>query len=177
MAELASYARHREVALGHFGYGLVPTRASIIAGMELGFEFGSEAAFDRLDCNTLASGDADVINTTLQLILPCLDKVKVLAAITEKRISKVPNTATLGEQVKGVDVTLWNGLFVPKGTPRGVKNKIAAIARKTIKGAKAQKIARESGALIYWQDAGEAQARVDADYKTVKEMFRRMGDL
>ncbi|GIS88774.1 MAG: hypothetical protein CM1200mP18_14840 [Gammaproteobacteria bacterium] len=32
--------------------------------MELGFEFGSEAAFDMNDCNTLASGDADVINTT-----------------------------------------------------------------------------------------------------------------
>jgi len=177
MAELASYAKQRDVALGHFGYGRIPTRASIIAGMQLGFEFGSEAAFDTLDCNTLASGDADVINTMLQLILPCLDKVKVLAAITEKRISKVPNTATLAEQVEGVDVTLWNGLFVPRGTPQGVKNKIAAIATKTVMGARAQKIASESGALVYWQDARQSQARMDADYKTVKEMFRRMGDL
>lgn len=177
MAELAAYAKKNKVALGHFGYGLVPTRASVIAGMELGFEFGSEAAFDLLDCNTLASGDADVINTTLQLILPCLDKVKVLASITEERISKVPNTATLGEQVKGIDVTLWNGLFVPKGTPQKVKDKIAAIAKKTVMGAKAQKVAKESGALVYWQDAAASQARVDADYKKIEDMFRRMGDL
>lgn len=177
MAELASYARRSAVALGHSGYGLVPTRASIVAGMELGFEFGSEAAFDVPDCNTLASGDADVINTTVQLILPCLGQVKVLASITEKRISLVPNTATLGEQVKGLDVSMWSGLFVPKGTPKSVKNKIAGVARKTMTGAKAQKIARQSGALVYWQDAREAQARVDTDYKAVKEMLRRMGDL
>ena len=44
MAGLAAHAKDNKVALGHFGYGLVPTRVSIIAGMELGFEFGSELA-------------------------------------------------------------------------------------------------------------------------------------
>ncbi|MDH3716087.1 MAG: tripartite tricarboxylate transporter substrate-binding protein [Gammaproteobacteria bacterium] len=177
MAELASYARRHNVVLGHFGYESVATRASVIAGMELGFEFGGDAYFDRLDCNTLASGDVDVIITTLQEIRPCLDTVKVLASITEKRIEMLPGAATLGEQVKGIDLTLWNGLFVPKGTPSGVKKKIAAIARKAIMGAKAQKIGKDSGALVYWQEAGEAQARVDTDYRKVKDMLRRMGDL
>jgi tripartite-type tricarboxylate transporter receptor subunit TctC len=72
---------------------------------------------------------------------------------------------------------VWNGLFVPKGTPRNVKKKIATIARKSIMGARAQKIGRDAGARVYWQDANEAQARVDADYRRVKDMFRRMGDL
>jgi tripartite-type tricarboxylate transporter receptor subunit TctC len=177
MAELAGHARQHNVVLGHFGYESVPTRASVIAGMELGFEFGGDAFFDLLDCNTLASGDVDVIITTLQQVLPCLGKVKVLASITEKRIDMLPDAATLGEQVKGLDVTVWNGLFVPKGTPRNVKKKIATIARKSIMGARAQKIGRDAGARVYWQDANEAQARVDADYRRVKDMFRRMGDL
>lgn len=177
MAELADYAKSNKVALGHFGYGLVPTRASVIAGMELGFEFGSEAAFDALDCNTLASGDADVINTTIQLVLPCLDKVKVLAAITEQRIALLPDVPTLGEQVAGVDIALWNGLFVPKGTPQEVKDKLAAIASAVVNGAKAKQIAADTGALIYWQDQKAAQARLDADYGKVEDMFKRMGDL
>ncbi len=42
MAELAEYAQSNKVALGHFGYGLIPTRATFVAAMELGFEFGSE---------------------------------------------------------------------------------------------------------------------------------------
>ena len=61
----------------------------------MGFSYGSDAAFDNLDCNTLASGDVDVMNTTLQLILPCLDSVKVLASVTSDRISLTPDTPTV----------------------------------------------------------------------------------
>lgn len=177
MKELAEYAKTNKVALGHFGYGLVPTRATFLAAKELGFEFGSEAAFDNVDCNTLASGDADVINTTIQLVLPCLDKVKVLAAITGERISLVPDVPTLGEQVAGADIELWNGLFVPKGTPQEVKQRIAEIAQEALQSEEAQKVAETTGALIYWIGAEQAQARIEADYKKIEDIFRRMGDL
>ena len=177
MAGLAAHAKSNKVALGHFGYGLVPTRASIIASMELGFEFGSEAAFDALDCNTLASGDADVINTTVQLILPCLDDLNVLATITEARISVLPDTPTLAEQVPGVEISLWNGLFVPKGTPQAVKDRLAAAAERAVTSDQARQLSEETGALVYWQDAEASAARVDADYARIEEMFKRMGDL
>jgi tripartite-type tricarboxylate transporter receptor subunit TctC len=177
MAGLAAHAKDNKVALGHFGYGLVPTRVSIIAGMELGFEFGSEAAFDALDCNTLASGDADVINTTVQLVLPCLNEIKPLASITGERIPVLPDTPTMAEQVPGLDISLWNGLFVPKGTPQSVKDKLAAVAERVVTGDKAQKLSAETGALVYWQNAEQAAARIDADYATIEEMFKRMGDL
>jgi len=177
MAELAAHAKGNKVALGHFGYGLVPTRASVLAGRELGMEFGSEAAFDALDCNTLASGDADVINTTIQLVLPCLDEIKVIAALTDQRIALIPDIKTLGEQVPGVDVALWNGLFVPEGTPQEVKDKVAAIAEKVVMGDKAKDVAAQTGAIIYWQDQASSEARVAADYAKVEDMFRKMGDL
>ena len=177
MAGLAAHAKDNKVALWHFGYGLVPTRVSIIAGMELGFEFGSEAAFDALDCNTLASGDADVINTTVQLVLPCLEDITPLASITGERIPVLPDTPTMAEQVPGLDISLWNGLFVPKGTPQAVKDKLAAVAERVVMSEKAQKLSRETGALVYWQNAEQAAARIDADYATIEEMFKRMGDL
>ena len=97
MAELAEHAKSNDVALGHFGQVLTPTQVTMAYAVNAGFEWGSDAAFDALDCNTLASGDADVINTTLQLILPCLDSVKVLASITGDRISLTPDTPTIGE--------------------------------------------------------------------------------
>ena len=177
MAGLAAHAKDNKVALGHFGYGLVPTRVSIIAGMELGFEFGSEAAFDMLDCNSLASGDADVINTTVQLVLPCLEDIKPLASITGERIPVLPDTPTMAEQVPGLDISLWNGLFVPKGTPQAVKDKLAAVAERVVMSDKAQKLSQETGALVYWQNAEQAAARIDADYAAIEEMFKRMGDL
>ena len=177
MAGLAAHAKGNKVALGHFGYGLVPTRVSIIAGMDLGFEFGSEAAFDALDCNTLASGDADVINTTVQLVLPCLEEIRPLASITGERIPVLPDTPTMAEQVPGLDISLWNGLFVPKGTPQAVKDKLAAVAERVVMSEKARKLSRETGALVYWQNAEQSAARIDADYATIEEMFKRMGDL
>ena len=177
MAGLAAHAKDNKVALGHFGYGLVPTRVSIIAGMDLGFEFGSEAAFDALDCNTLASGDADVINTTVQLVLPCLEEIRPLASITGERIPVLPDTPTMAEQVPGLDISLWNGLFVPKGTPQAVKDKLAAVAERVVMSEKARKLSRETGALVYWQNAEQSAARIDADYAPIEEMFKRMGDL
>ena len=166
MAELADYAKENDVALGHFGDVLTPTQVTKAYAKNAGFEWGSDAAFDALDCNTLASGDADVINTTLQLILPCLDDVKVLMAVTDERISLVPDTPTIGELDAQLNIALWNGLFVTKDTPADVREKIAAVAAKTVMSERAQAVARETGALVYWMDAEASAARIAADQET-----------
>ena len=173
MAELAEYAKSNDVALGHFGDALTPTQVTKAYAKNAGFEWGSDAAFDALDCNTLASGDADVINTTLQLVLPCLDQIKVLVTITDQRIPLVPDAPTIGELDPDLNLALWNGLFVTKDTPQDVRDKIAAVASKTMMSDRAQAVARETGALVYWQDAGESAARVDNDINTMA----RIGEL
>jgi hypothetical protein len=65
--------------------GLVPTKVTFAAAKKLGFEFADESAFDMLDCNSLSAGDADVINTTLALVEPCLNEIKILDNIGEER--------------------------------------------------------------------------------------------
>jgi putative tricarboxylic transport membrane protein len=167
MAELAQYAANNDVALGHFGDVLTPTQVTKAFAASAGFSFSSDAAFDALDCNTLASGDADVINTTLQLILPCLDQVKVLVAITDQRIPLVPDTPTIGELMPTLNIALWNGLFVTKDTPQDVRDKIIAVAQKTMASDRAQAVAKETGALVYWQNAGDSAARIARDIETV----------
>lgn len=167
MAELAAYAQENDVALGHFGDVLTPTAVTKAFAKNAGFEWGSDAAFDALDCNTLASGDADVINTTLQLILPCLDSVKVLVAITGERISLVPDTPAIGELDASLDIALWNGLFVHKDTPQDVRDKIAASAAKTMASERAIAVAADTGALVYWLNAEDSAALIETDKTTV----------
>lgn len=167
MDELAAHAKTNKVALGHFGAPLPPTRASMAFAKRAGFEWGSDAAFDALDCNTLASGDADVINTTLQLVMPCLGEVKVLASITDKRIPILDGVPTLGELDSQIDLALWNGLFVRKETPADVRAKIIAVAKETVMSDRAQKLAKDTGALVYWQDADESAARIVNDRGTL----------
>ena len=170
MDELAAYAKENDVALGHFGDPLTPTQVTKAMAVTKGSEWGSDAAFDALDCNTLASGDADVINTTLQLILPCLDDVKVLVSITDERISLVPDAPTAGEVDPEMNIALWNGLFVHKDTPADVRAKIIAVAEKTVMSERAQNVAKETGALVYWQGADDAAARVARNIETVAKI-------
>ncbi|MFT6878680.1 MAG: tripartite-type tricarboxylate transporter receptor subunit TctC, partial [Granulosicoccus sp.] len=170
MQELADHAKSNKVALGHFGAPLPPTRATLAFAKNAGFEWGSEAAFDALDCNTLASGDADVINTTLQLVLPCLDDITVLASITDQRIAIVPDTPTLGEIDPTLNLALWNGLFVRKETPADVRQKIIDVAKATVMSDRAQEVAKNTGALIYWQDADIAAERIIADQATLAKI-------
>lgn len=162
--EMVEYGKTNDLALGHFGTFLPPTKVTMAATNKLGMSWGSEAAFDMLDCNTLASGDADVINTTIQTILPCLDDVKVLVSITNERITaKVPKTPAIGEIVPELGTALWNGLFVKKGTPEAVKKALAESAEATMATQRARAIIAQTGAQVYWKGAAEAQAIIDAD--------------
>ena len=167
MQGLAAYAQDNDVVLGHFGAILIPTQVTLALARELGFSYGSDAAFDALDCNTLASGDVDVINTTLQLIVACLDDIKVLASIGNERISLTPDTPTVAEIVPDLNIALWNGLFVHKDTPQDVRDKIIAVAQKVIMSDEAKKLAGETGALIYWQDVEAAKTQIENDIETL----------
>jgi len=170
LEEMAAYAKDNELALGHFGAPLIPTKVTLAYSKNAGFEWGSEAAFDNLDCNTLASGDADVINTTLQLIQPCLGDVKVLASITQERIPLVPDTPTLGEIDPSLGMILWNGLFVNKDTPQDIRDKIIAVAKKTMASDRAQEVAKNTGASIYWMDAEASAKQIESDIGALKEL-------
>ncbi len=165
--ELAAYAQDNDVALGHFGAPLAPTQVTFALAEAKGFAFASDAAFDALDCNTLASGDVDVINTTLQLILPCLGDVKVLASIGSERIPLTPDAPTVAELEPSLAIELWNGLFVRTGTPEDVKAKIIAVAKESVMSERAQTLAKETGAAVYWEDAEAAKARIARDIETL----------
>jgi tripartite-type tricarboxylate transporter receptor subunit TctC len=170
MSELAAYAKNNDVVLGHFGGGLAPTQASFAGAKKLGFEFADDSAFDMLDCNTLSAGDADVINTTLALIEPCLGEINVLASIGEEPISKLNGVETLATQTGINNLELWNGLFVKKGTPQAIIDKLAEIASATMAGAEAQQLMKETGARVYWQDQSASEARIVVDRKKLAEL-------
>ena len=59
-------------------------------------------------CDTIQTGAAQARAGT----------VKPIAVMAPKRVSIIPDLATTGEQgLPGVEATVWNGFFLPKGTP------------------------------------------------------------
>ncbi len=171
--ELTAYAKDNKVTLGHFGAGLPPTKATMALAQSSGFEFGSEAAFDALDCNTIASGDVDVMNTTIQQVMPCLDQVTVLASVTDQPISVAPDAPTVSQINPDINLSLWNGLFVVKDTPEDVREKIIEVAKEVVEGEKAQTLASETGAQIYWMDAAQSAERIEND----RAMFQNINSM
>ncbi len=176
MEELAAHATDNKVVLGHFGAPLIPTQVTLALAKKMGFAYASDAAFDTLDCNTLASGDVDVMNTTIQLVLPCLDKVNILASVTADRIGLASDTRTVGEIEPSLKIALWNGLFVHKDTPQDVRDKIVAVAEKTVMSDRAKKLAKDTGAQIYWQGAAASKAQIASDIATTGAIGKLLGN-
>ena len=161
--ELAAYSQDNSVVVAHFGPELTPTQQTLSLAAKTGVKFAADVGVDAVDCNVFAAGDADVGNTTLPLILPCLDDLKVLVSFTEDRIPLVDYAPSVGELVPELEMGLWNGLFVHADTPADVRAKIVAVAEKTMASERAQELAAQTGGFVYWKGADEAVAQMEAD--------------
>ena len=72
-------------------------------------------------------------------------KVKALAVMSRKRIAALPDVPTLDELgIKDFEVTAWQGLFVPKGTPAEI---VARPQRRDEQGHHRARGARQAGRL------------------------------
>jgi tripartite-type tricarboxylate transporter receptor subunit TctC len=86
--------------------------------------------------NDLLGGQVDFMcdqttNTTSQIKA---GKIKVYGATTKKRLPSLPNVPTMDEAgLKGFEVTVWHGLYAPKGTPKAVVDKLTQALQVALK--------------------------------------------
>jgi tripartite-type tricarboxylate transporter receptor subunit TctC len=59
-------------------------------------------------------------------------KLRLLAVTQSTRSSLFPETPTIGESVKGFDVTSWMAMFAPAGTPPDIIQKLSNETRKAL---------------------------------------------
>jgi len=86
--------------------------------------------------NDLLGGQVDLLcdhttNTTSQIKG---GKVKAYGVTTKARVPSLPDLPTLDEQgLKGFEVTIWHGLYAPKGTPKPAIDKLVAALQEGLK--------------------------------------------
>ena len=86
--------------------------------------------------NDLLGGQVDLMcdqttNTTSQIKG---EKIKVYGVTTKQRLASLPNVPTMDEAgLKGFEISIWHGLYAPKGTPKPVIDKIAKALQDAIK--------------------------------------------
>ncbi|HVF65912.1 MAG TPA: tripartite tricarboxylate transporter substrate binding protein [Casimicrobiaceae bacterium] len=130
--ELIAYAKARpkEVNYGSGGSGSVT---------HLSFELlKSQAGIDmtHVPYKSIAPMMSDILGNQIPLGSPALasavgnvkgGQLKILAVTSAKRSSQMPDVPTVAEAgLTGFDVSAWNGLLAPRGTPDAIVEKIHA---------------------------------------------------
>ena len=78
----------------------------------------------------LVAGQVQVLIADFATAMPHVrsGKARVIAATMSRRTPLLPEVPVIAEVLKGYDISAWNGLFAPAGTPREAMVKVADAA-------------------------------------------------
>jgi tripartite-type tricarboxylate transporter receptor subunit TctC len=89
----------------------------------------------------------DTIQTGAQLAKQ--GALKPIAVLSPRRVAIIPEVATSGEQgLAGVESSVWNAFFLPKGTPDAIVRKLNAAVNQSLENATLRKRLEELGLEI-----------------------------
>jgi tripartite-type tricarboxylate transporter receptor subunit TctC len=142
LTELIAYIKSRSgsgkpVTMGNAGIG----SAAHLCGML--FQAATQAAFTAVPYRGTGPVMNDLIGRQIDMACdqatnttnPILAKqVKAYAVTTKSRLKSLPDVPTADEAgLKGFELSVWHGLFAPKGTPPAVVQKLSAALKAALK--------------------------------------------
>jgi tripartite-type tricarboxylate transporter receptor subunit TctC len=139
LAQLIAMAKAQP---GQIGYGSAGNgSASHLAGEMLKVTLGIDLLHvpyrgDAPAITDMLSGSLPCVLSTTVSVLPQLraGRVRVLGVASAQRLGSMPNVPTFLEQgVAGYEVSSWNGLFAPAGTPRPVIERVNLEATRALR--------------------------------------------
>jgi len=121
--------------------------------------------------NDLLGGQVDLIcdqpASTLSHIKAA--NLKPIAVATKSRLSTLPDVPTFAESgMPGFELSVWHGLYAPKGTPKAVVEKLASALRLALRDQTLMQRYQDMSALIASQEQASPEAlrtflRADVD--------------
>ena len=139
LKEFIAYARANA---GKLSYG----SAGYASAQRMAFEFFMSKAGIKLlhvpykggaGASTIAtiSGEVAATMVTTASLVPHAKtgKIKILAVVAKKRIPALPDTPTMIESgFPELDLGSWQGIYVPRGTPKAIINRLYKVAVKVV---------------------------------------------
>ncbi len=139
LTEFIAYAMENKgkLAYGSAGYG---------SAQRMAFEYFMKTAGISLlhvpykggaGASTVAtiSGEVAATMVTTASLVPHMSsgKIKILAVVSRQRIKALPDVPTMVESgFPELDLGSWQGIFVPKGTPKPIIHKLFGIVKKVV---------------------------------------------
>jgi tripartite-type tricarboxylate transporter receptor subunit TctC len=127
--------------------------------------------------NALLSGEVDSSFSSLVPSIPHVKagRLRAIAITTAKRNPAVPDTPTVGETVKGYDVTHWYGIWGPKNLPREVVMRWNQEVSKIVRSDSVKKFLAQEGLEAAGGPPEEFLERIRNDSEKWKRVVKAAG--
>ncbi len=102
-------------------------------------------------------------------------QVRILAVTSKERVKAIPEVPTLIENNIPIELILWRGLAVPKGTPDDVVAVLEAAAKKVVESEEFKKFCDQMSIIPAFRPAAEMDKFIDADEKFTGDLMRKVG--
>ena len=103
-------------------------------------------------------------------------QMTLLATTSPARASNSPEGPTVSESgLPDYNVTSWNGLAVPQGTPRDIVTRLNAAVREALKSAEVQKFSHEAGMDARGMSPEDLRNRIASDVAKWVQVIERTG--
>jgi len=116
-----------------------------------------------------------VASTSSALPLIQSGQVKALGVSSKERISLLPDVPAIAESVKGYEVTGWNGILSPAGTPGPIVDRLYQAIKKSVKSADFSEKLRQEGAIGVGSSPLEFQDMIKKDIDKWREVIQKTG--
>ncbi len=126
---------------------------------------------------TVLSGEADAMIAPLTgaIKLAKAGKIRLLAIPSPKRNPVIPDVPTMKELGFDVDILLFRGLSVPKGTPKPVKEKLADAMTKAAHSKAFEDFAEKNGFTVETLGVDDFEKVLAAEDQKVKTIMKAAG--
>ncbi len=157
--------------VAHAGVGSGSHLCGIMLGQALGTSFnyvpyrGTGPAL-----NDVVGGQVDILCDQTTNALPQIQAstVKAYGVTSPQPISQLPTLPTVASEVTGFDLSVWHGIYGPKGMPKDVVDKLNAALQKALADADIQRRFTDLGTVLFTADQrspAALQAKLEREVK------------
>ncbi|WP_191575411.1 MULTISPECIES: Bug family tripartite tricarboxylate transporter substrate binding protein [Achromobacter] len=125
----------------------------------------------------LMGGQVQAVFSPLVEVLSYLEsgKLRALGVTTPARSPRLPDVPAVGEALPGFDVSLWNGVFVPAGTPPAVVDRLAQALKSVTQEPGFRKVLLDQGSAPTSQSPAQFKAFLDQEIDKWAKLVKLSG--
>jgi len=167
--------------VAHAGVGSGSHLCGLMLGQAIGTSFnyvpyrGTGPAL-----NDVVGGQVDLLCDQTTNALPQIQAstVKPFGVTSPQPIPQLPSLPTVASEVPGFDLSVWHGVYAPRGTPKDAIDRLNAALQKALGDAEIQRRFTELGTLLFPADQrspAALQAKLEREVKHWATVARAAG--